>query len=342
MTTRLLPLLTAAGLLLAGCSRGPETAAAASPDLPGVKVRTGLARASTQPAAIEITGTVRPVNRAHIAAKLLGTVAEMPVALGQRVNAGDLLLRLDAAEISARLTQAQAQLNQAQRDLARESDLLPRHASTAEMVRSLEDRVTLTGAMVREAEVMLGYATLRAPFAGVVAQTMVRPGDLAAPGQPLLELEGAGDFQIEAGVPESLVAGLQLGSDLPVTLVARDIRFNGRLKELSSAADPQARTVLAKLTVPAGTAVRSGEFVRVQLPGAAATTILAPAAAVSHLGQMERVFAVEHGRVVLRLVKTGARVGDEIEILSGLAGGEPLILAAPAGLREGQPVEVLP
>lgn len=341
MTPRLLTSFAVVGLLLAGCARNAETAASAPP-LPTVKIRAGLTRSVTQASTIEVTGTVRPVNRARIAAKLMGTVAEMPAVLGQSVKAGDLLLRLDAGEISARLTQAQAQLNQAQRDLARERDLLTKNASTAEMVRSLDDRVTLTGAMVREAEIMLGYAMLRAPFDGVVAQTMVREGDLAAPGQPLLELEGAGDFQVEAGVPESLATGLQPGVALRITHPARGTNFIGQLKELSSAADPQARTVLAKITVPAAAAVRSGEFVRVEITGALAQVILAPAAAVSRLGQMERVFVIENGRTVLRLVKTGEVFGADIEILSGLSGGEKLVLAAPPGLREGQPVEVLP
>ena len=342
MTNRLSVLLAAAGLLFAGCTRDSGTAAASAPPLPSVKIRAGLARATTQLSTVEITGTVRPVNRARIAAKLMGTIAEMPMAIGQLVKAGDLLVRIDAGEISARLTQAQSQLNQAQRDLARESDLLTHLASTAETVRNLETRVTQTAAMVREAEILLSYATLRAPFDGVVAQTMMRVGDFAGPGQPLLELEGAGDFQVEVGVPETLVAGLVIGTVLPVALPARGTSFHGPLKELSSAADPQARTVLAKIAVPADAAVRSGEFARVQFSGASAPVVLAPVAAVSRLGQMERVFIVENGRAVLRLIRTGEQFGDDIEILSGLSGGEKLVLTAPAGLREGQPLEVLP
>jgi RND family efflux transporter MFP subunit len=356
-----LPLLALA--FLAGCAKHPESSADPAANLPPAKVRVALVRIEEVPTLTEVTGTVRPVQRATIAAKVMGTIAELPVTLGQRVKAGDLLVKVSAGEISARVLQAQAQLNQAKRDLDRERDLLTKGASTADMVKGLEDRFTMTQAMVREAEVMLGYATVLAPFDGVVARKPVNVGDLAAPGQPLLEIEGTDGFQVEAGIPDSLATRLAIGTSLNVEVPTDGTRFAGQLVELSSAADANARTVPAKISIPAGTAVRSGQYARVQVPGAPIRALLAPAAAVSTLGQMERVFvAVASGsglppvsptdlgrmprpqpvRAVLRLVKTGASRGDRVEILSGLADGERLVLNPPAGLREGQALEIQP
>jgi RND family efflux transporter MFP subunit len=211
------------------------------------------------------------------------------------------------------------------------------------LVRGLEDRLTQTEAVVHEAQVMLGYAEIRAPFDGVVARTFAHPGDLAAPGLVLLELEGITDFQVEAAVPESLVSGLVRGTALPVEVPATGQAFTGNLAELSSAADPQSRSVLAKISVPAGTTVRSGEFVRVRLPGATVPTLLVPATALSVLGQMERVFvAGARSQAILRLVKSGSVQGDRVEILSGLDAGERVIANPPAALREGQTLEILP
>jgi RND family efflux transporter MFP subunit len=259
------------------------------------------------------------------------------------VRAGDLLVKISAGEITARLAQAQAQLNVARRDLDRERDLLPKGASTADMVRGLEDRLTMTQAMVREAEIMLGYAEIRAPFDGVVSRKFVNAGALASPGFPLVEVEGTTDFQVEAAVPDSLAAGLMRGAPLMIELPAAKLTFTGTLAELSSAADSQSRSVLAKIAVPAGTAVRSGEFARVRVPGAAVPALLIPATALSPLGQMERVFVVGTGtQAILRLVKSGAAQGDRLEILSGLDAGERVVVNPPAGLREGQLLEILP
>ncbi len=338
-----LPTLAVALASLAGCAKPAAPEGATAVNLPPASVRIAVAHTENVATLTEITGTVRPVQRAQIAAKVMGTIDELPVTLGQRVHVGDLLVKISAGEITARVAQAQAQLNVARRDLDRERDLLTKSASTADMVRGLEDRFTLTQAMVREAEIMLGYAAVRAPFDGVVARKLANAGDLAAPGMPLLELEGLADFQVEAAVPDSLAAKLASGTPLAIEVPAAALSFTGTLAELSSAADAGARSVLAKISVPAGTAVRSGQFARVQVSGAPVKALLAPAAALATLGQMERVFVVGDGpRAVLRLVKIGAARGDCVEILAGLDDGERIVVTPPVGLREGQPLTILP
>ncbi len=273
----------------------------------------------------------------------MGAIEELPVTLGQPVRAGDVLVKISAGEISARLAQAQAQFDQANRDLARERELLPKNASTADTVRNLETRATLSAAMVREAEAMMGYSVIRAPFDGLVARKMVEAGDLAAPGMPLIEIEGAGAFQIEVGIPDSLVNALKIGVSADVAITSADTKFSATLAELSSSADANAHTVMAKFNVPSGIVVRSGQFARVQISGVPSRALLAPTAAVSRNGQMERVFVAGEGnRAVLRLVKTGATRGDRVEILAGLDDGERVVLMPPAGLQEGQPLEVQP
>ncbi|MDD3179911.1 MAG: efflux RND transporter periplasmic adaptor subunit [Opitutaceae bacterium] len=335
----LVPLSTLA--LLAGCAKH-STPGEAAASLPPATVRIATVQAETAPVITGVTGTIRPAQRATIAAKVMGTIQDLPVTLGQHVRAGDILARIAADEISTRVLQAQSQLNQARRDLDRERDLLAKGASTADMVKGLEDRFAMTQAMVREAEVMLGYTMIRAPFDGVVARKFAHAGDLAAPGMPLLEVEGTDAFQVEAGIPDSLVSGLSVGTTITVEVPAANATFSGNLAEVSSAADASARTVAVKIAVPAGTAVRSGQFARLQVPGESVRALLAPAAAVTSYGQMQRVFIAAGDRAELRLIKTGAAHGDRIEILAGLAEGERVVVSPPTGLREGQPLEVRP
>lgn len=335
-----LPILSFA--LIAGCAKHPESTVDAAAGLPPAKVHLTVAHIEESPFLTEVSGTVKPVQRAMIAAKVMGTIEEMPVTLGQRVKAGDLLVKISAGEISAKVLQAQAQLNMATRDLDRERDLLTKNASTADMVKGLEDRFAMTKAMVREAEVMLAYTAVRAPFDGVVARKMANAGDLAAPGQPLLEVEGTDVFQIEAGVPDSLATHLAVGATLTVEVPGSGASFSGQLVELSSAADAFARTVQAKISIPPDASVRSGQFARVLVPGTPVRALFVPKSAVSTLGQMERVFVEQNKRAVLRLVKTGAVRGDRVEILSGVAEGEKIVQVPTGNLREGQSLEVQP
>ncbi len=210
----LLPLSAAFALaLLAGCGR-PASDAGAGPSLPPLKVQVALAHLETVPVLTEITGTVHAVERAQLAAKVMGSIETMPSTLGQRVKRGDILVTISAGEINARVAQAESQFNQASRDLARERELLPKGASTATMVKDLEDRCAGDEAMLREAKVMLSYATLQAPFDAVITQKFANVGDLASPGLPLVAIEGTNGFEVQAGVPDSLANALAVGMPL--------------------------------------------------------------------------------------------------------------------------------
>ena len=276
-----------------------------------------------------------------LAAQVTGAITDLPVILGQPVRTDEVLVKIFSAEANARLVKARSEFNIARRDLERERDLHAKGASTAETVRALEDRFTGGEAMVREAEVQLSYLEIRAPFDGVIARRLVHAGDLAEPGKALLEVEGTADFEVEARIPESFAATLAHGAVL--SCEAGRVTFTGSLREISSTADPATRSIEVKISVPAEAAVRSGQFTRVQVPGPTVRALLVPVTAVSVSGQMERVFVVgEANHVVLRLVKTGANHGDRIEILSGRAESERVVLTPPAGLREGQPLEIQP
>ena len=284
---------------------------------------------------------MRPAERAGIAAKLTGTVASFPHGLGSAVAAGDVLLTLNAPEAAARLRQTQAQLAEADRNADRARVLVEKGVNPADSLRDAEDRQRYAQANVAEAEALLAYATVRAPFAGVITETHVLPGDLATPGLPLLALESTQHLRAEGSVPEKAAAGLRPGDALEVLLDDAAAPVTGRIEEMSAAADAVSRTVLVKVAVPAGSA-RSGQFARLLVPAGASEAILVPVTALTRFGQMERVFVVEQNRAALRLVKTGRTLGDRLEILSGLAGGETVIVAPPAALREGQPVAPQP
>lgn len=340
--TSLLVVFTAAFTVTA-CRQSTDQRSANGPDasLPPIRVAIATVDVETAPSLTEITGTVRPVARAQLAAKVMGTIEDMPVGLGQRVSRGDVLVRVSAGEIAARVAQAKSSFNTAQRDLDRERELLEKGASTATTVRGLEDRFAAAEAMLREAETMLGYTLIRAPFDGVVARKHADTGDLAAPGLPLLDVEGTQAYWIEAAIPGALVPGLSVGADLTVELPTEGKSFRGELAELSPATEANAHSVLVRIAVPQEVAVRSGQFARVRVPGPAATALLVPSAAVTRVGQMERVFVADpEGRAELRLVKSGARRGDQVEILAGVDPKERVVLAPPAGLREGQPLEL--
>jgi multidrug efflux pump subunit AcrA (membrane-fusion protein) len=177
----------AAVVAATGCGRnhGPVPGAG----LPAAAVRVRMIESTQQTATEEVMGTVQAKLRATIEAKVPGRIGTMPVSLGQSVKEGDLLAQLDVREIQAKLDQAAAGRKQAERDYQRASALFAQQAMTQAEYDAAEARYHVAKAAVEEAESMLDYARVHAPFDGVITRKLADVGDLALPGKPLLEME---------------------------------------------------------------------------------------------------------------------------------------------------------
>ncbi|MCS7338877.1 MAG: efflux RND transporter periplasmic adaptor subunit, partial [Verrucomicrobiae bacterium] len=226
---------------LTGCGGHREGSSSAS-SLPVAQVRAERVVSKQCITSEEIPGTVRAKTRATLEAKIPGRIAELPVAIGQAVRTGDLIARLDANEIKARLDQARAMLDQATRDRDRFTALLAQQAVTQAEYDAVTARYRMAEASVREAETMLGYAEVRAPFDGVVNRKFADVGDLAAPGKPLVELEAARGFRFECDIPEALISHVRPGSTLPVRIDALELTLDGVVSEIAAGGDPLSRT----------------------------------------------------------------------------------------------------
>ncbi len=310
------------------------------PVLPTIAVHVQKATKTETMPQVELVATIEAVEQAAIAAKVTGTITELPVVLGSRVKQGDVLVKISAEEISARVLQAQAQLAQAKRNLVREQKLLKKNATTSETVNSMRDMFAVAQASLQETQTMLGYTTITAPFAGVITRKPANTGDLATPGTPLLQLENDTALQAVTAVPESLISGIAIGDTLSVEIPAARLTIPGTVAEIAPAADPRSRTAAVKINLSKDPGLRTGQFARVQLPVNPAQTLLIPQSAVVPFGQMDKVFVLEDGKAQLRLVRTGTVRDDQVEILTGIEPGDTVIIDNNALLVSGQPVTV--
>ncbi len=333
LLSRLLP-----ALLLVSCGRHDPPHVSAAP-LPSLTVRAVPAKWSPHMAVEEVVGTVRSKQRALVEAKVSGRVLEYSATPGTAVKAGEPLARLDVQEIQAKVDQARALLDQAQRDFDRQKQLIASNATTRQDFDAAEARVKIGAAALSEAETMLGYARVTAPFDGVVTRKLADVGDLAMPGKPLLEIEAPTALRFEADLPEAILDRVKLGDRLPVRLTHV---IEGTVSEISPVADPVSRTFQVKLDLPPADGLRTGQFGRVSVPVAETRLLLVPQDAVLKRGQMEMVFVARDGRASLRLVKTGKQLDTHIELLSGIEEGEQVIVGAGSKLTDGQPVTIQP
>lgn len=305
--------------------------------LPEPEVRAKAEKVS-RPAYYVAVGTVGSRTEATVAAQTSGRVTSVLVDAGTTVQQGDLLATLDSQENEARVEQAASGLESARAELAeaeihhgRIERLLPEHAATQAQMDAAEARLRQARAAVRvaskkleEARIVLGYNRILAPMTGVVTRREVDPGDLAYPGRPLIVVHNPKGLRLEARVREGLVSRVHEGQEVDVDLTTLGRVVLGTVDEIAPSADPQSRSVLVKVALPATEGLFPGMFGKLRLNLDDRETVLVPAAAVSKVGQLMTVRVLQDGRWIRRYVTLGERVEDRVEILSGLDGGEAI------------------
>jgi len=353
MNRPLLFLPVLALLLLAGCGEKKTPAAAAEKvrDLAVVQV----AR-TTVPDTIDAVGSVRAVQTAQLSAEIVAGVRSVNAVEGKRVRRGDVLIVLDDAQPRAATAQAAAAVVAAQQQLAAAGANDALAQSTLARYQSMYEKKSVSphemdevqarakaAAAQRDAaaagqsqaaageaqsRALLSYTRIRAPFDGVVTAKNVDPGALASPGVPLLTVEDTRGFRLEATVDESDLRVVQLGAKVPVALDALGDELQGTVVQLVPAADPASRSFLVKIQLPSDPRLHSGLFGRARFPRGRRDTVLVPRSAVLDRGQLQGVYLVgPDNQIALRFVTLGRPSGDQVEVLSGLSGGERLVAA---------------
>ena len=270
-----------------------------------------------------VQGAIPELESATAAAKANLDLAQTTFQRMQELAAKKSISNQEMDEASARLKAAQANFEMAR----------ARRAQMNSQVARVEQEV-------RAAEIMRDYARVIAPLSGVVIARTVEPGNLATSGAPLLIIEQDGLYRLEASVDESQLASVRIGQAAEVLIESSGQRLSTRVSEIVPSVDPVSRTSIVKLDLPVTPQLRSGMFGRAIFPLGTQKVVAIPPAAIMERGQLQSVLVVDDGVARTRLVTSGRRTKDAVELLSGLTAGEKIVLPLPPGLRDGAKVEV--
>ncbi len=301
-------------------------------------------------------GTIRAVHETTIGSKLLARVTEVNLKAGQKVKAGDVLLRLDDADLRAKLRQAKAAVAsaeaaraQAALDEDRYGQLVKSHAVSQQdydkaltALHSTEADLQRVRETVNEVQATLDWATVRSPIDGTVIDKKVDTGDMVTPGQMLVTLFDPKRMQLVASVRESLTRNLQVGQGIGVRIDGLNKQCSGTVSEIVPESQSASRAFQVKVTGPCPAGIYSGMFGRILIPLDEEQVLVLPRQAVRKVGQLELVQVIGKGRALQRAIRTGRNLGDvedasglalrdQVEVLSGLSRGEQVVL--PAGLK---------
>jgi RND family efflux transporter MFP subunit len=324
----------------------------------GADLRAAPAQSSTAASPSAFDGVVEAVRQTVIAAQVSGAVVRLGVAVGDRVSAGQVLLRIDAraadqnaAASDAQVQAARASLEVAGKDFERQQQLFQKSYISRAALERAESEFKSTQAQVNAqlaqsgaARTQSGFYVVRAPFAGVVAEVPVSLGDMAMPGRPLLTLYDPSALRVTAAVPQT-VSG-QMGAnatpriELPGLPAASQWLVPARVQLLPTV-DAGTHTVALRADLPAGTTgIAPGMFARLWLPVPAAAVSADAArlnvsrAAIVRRAEMTGLYVLDpSGKPVLRQVRLGRIDGDQVEVLSGLMPGERVVADPQAAAR---------
>ncbi|HUA19349.1 MAG TPA: efflux RND transporter periplasmic adaptor subunit [Bryobacteraceae bacterium] len=195
---------------------------------------------------------------------------------------------------------------------------------------------------VNAAAVMRGYSEMRAPFSGIVTEKPVEPGVLATPGAPLLTIEQTGALRLEVPVDETFLADTRVGQAVTVRFDALNRTLQARVSETVPSVDAASRAFVVKIDLPVIPNLRSGVYGKAQFARGTRQVIAVPAVSVAEQGQVQSVMVDDGGIARTRLVTTGQKQGDEVEILSGLNVGDLVVSPRPPALADGARLEARP
>ena len=304
-----------------------------------------------------ISGSLQPRTEARVRAEIAGPVEQTHADEGQRVRAGALLARLDDtavrdAYLSAKsaVRTAESALQNAQRNLERSSRLakagaLPeRDLETAQLsATNAEGALADAQARLASAGKQLAQTTVRAPITGVISDREVDAGDVVTVGAELFRIVDLGSLRLEASVAASEIDRLKPGMPVEFGVSGYDRRFTGRIERINPTVDPTTGQVRIYVTIPnERQSLVSGLFAEGRVATDARKAIGVPMDAVDERGTEPVLHVVKAGRVKHLPVRLGVRdeASNLVEIASGVAAGDTVLLGSAQGVAEGATIRV--
>lgn len=348
-------LATALGALaLVGCHQ-PAAAEVESKTGPApIAIAVATAHQQSLDRTAEVQGALFPREHAVMSSEVEGRVSEVVADFGDKVTAGQVMLKINPREYELRLQTAQAALDQARAKLVnstarydRAKALKQAAAISTEQFDQLASQLRVDQAdtesaneAVAMARKKLGDTEIKAPFSGSVQKRMVSLGEYVSPGKEIYELIATDPIKLRCPMPERFVPLARIGMPVKLAIDANQgASYTGKITRIAPALDESSRTLLieAEVANPDG-ALKPGFFAHVTMDLGHDRALFVPTAAVLRYAGVARVFVVEQGIVRAREVTTGSVLGDQTEITGGLKEGDHVAVSNVDRLADGTAV----
>lgn len=309
-----------------------------------VAVEATKARADTATSDIEAVGGLRADEAVTITPEIAGRIAEINFKEGERVEKGDVLVKLDDSLVRAELADAQARFDLASANNDRARQLSRTGNVTERAIDEAASNFGIAEAAVELQKVRLAKHTIRAPFPGRVGLRGVSVGSYIGIGTPIVALAKIDVLKVDFKLPERFVSSVTLGQTVEIMVDAVPGKsFVGEIYAIDPQVDVNGRalSLRARLQNRDGQ-LRPGLFARIVVKGKQTReVVMAPEGAIVPRGGDTFVYRIENGKAVEAKVKLGERRGGEVELVEGVLPNTMIVTAGQLKLRNGAPVEIV-
>jgi membrane fusion protein (multidrug efflux system) len=293
---------------------------------------------------VEALGTLKANESVTITSTVTELVTGIHFTDGQRVAAGDLLITMDSADEQALLTEEQARLAEAQRQVTRLLPLAKQNTASKSALDTQQSLVSVSQARIEGIRSQLRKRQITAPFAGVTGLKNISVGALAQPGFELATLDDDTTMNMDFSVPERHLSHLAVGLEITAESQAFPGKtFSGTISSIDSRINPNTRAVLVRAIIDnPEQLLKPGILMRIRLLTQQRRSLLIPEEALTSSGTSQSVFVITPDNTIRQTsITTGSRYDGNIEVLNGLQAGEQVVIHGTLRLSDGSPVEVI-
>jgi RND family efflux transporter MFP subunit len=295
---------------------------------------------------VQVASPVEPLRSIQLAARTDGIVSEVSVEAGDRVEAGQILARLDVREQRAELARSQAALREARANFDRLERLREKNYVDEASFATARSELEVAESDVELWRTRVDFGRIVSPIDGHVIERMVEPGAAIGRLAPAFELSDLEQLVVRVGISELDLTQLQAGDQVPVRIDALDSQgpFQGTVRRIFPTAEDASRLVTVEIALPGAfeRGVRPGYLARADVLVDFREDVLAVPAGAVGVGDRSYVMVIdENNELVRRIVDTGVIRGPWREITGGLQPGDRIVSTNPIDLAEGDPVRVV-
>jgi membrane fusion protein (multidrug efflux system) len=330
--------------IVAGCSHQASDTAASAATEP-IAVAVVPAAIAEVERSVPLVGAFFANEEVAIAAQLEARVAAFGPDMGDRVHEGDVLVRLDDADLQATLREMQARVAKAHADNARAQVLRTQGIMATEEAEKLRTEVAVLEAQLDVIKVKIDRTVIRAPFTGVIAGRDTSLGAVVKIGQTLYKLVQDDPLKFRTPVPERFAGYLELGQAIRLNVDAYPGRvFEGQITRINPTSEIANRSITVEALVPnPERLLRPGFFSKGDLVyDQHGNAVVVPEKALTTFAGVTKLFVITGGKAEERVVQTGIAVDERREIVDGVKQGEQVVISNLDKLEQGAPVTVTP